>query len=183
MKPIDSRLNQGETLLTDASAFQRLFTRRHVAIFRFIYGLRGGPNEEVEDLTMKTFLKAWRSRSRFKGSEDDAFRWLLKIARNLVIDHHRRKSNQQIHLDIETQSIAGREKTPEEIVFQMEQTRTLWRILETLPSLHREMIVLRYILGWRVKDIGNYMEINENHVSVTIRRVLKQIKDKWPDHE
>jgi RNA polymerase sigma-70 factor (ECF subfamily) len=183
MKPTDSRFNQGDYLLADTSAFQSLFNQRHIAVFRFIYGLLGGPNEEVEDLTMKTFLQAWRARSRFQGNEDAAFRWLLTIARNLVIDHYRRKSNQQIHLDIETQSLTGKGKTPEEIVFQLEQTRTLWMIIETLPSLHREMIVLRYILGWRVKDIGNHLEINENLVSVTIRRILKQIKDKWPEHE
>ena len=84
--------------LKEPGVFRNLYENRHIAVFRFIYGMHGGPKEEVEDLTMKTFTRAWRSRSRFQGTEAAAFGWLLKIARNLVIDSHRRKLNPQYDL-------------------------------------------------------------------------------------
>lgn len=152
-------------------------------MFRFIYGLLGGPEEEVEDLTMKTFLKAWRSRSSFTGNEEAAFGWLLKIARNLVIDHQRSIGSREVHFDIETQAIPTPGLTPEEMVHQKEQIQILWRVLRTLPRHQGEMIVLRYILGWRVKDIGEYLEVSENTVSVSLRRILKRIRSRWSEYE
>ncbi len=125
---------------------------------------------------MKTFLRAWRSRSRFKGDEEAALKWLLRLARNLVIDHRRWKSNKPIDIDFDTQIISATGKTPEEMVFQKEQIKILWDILEALPSLQRELIVLCYILGWRVKDISEHTGMSENHISVTLRRILNQIK-------
>jgi len=183
MKTNNSRHYHEDFPLIEPGVFQSLYNNRHIAVYRFIYGLHGGPKEEVEDLTMKTFLRAWRSRSRFQGHEEAAFGWLLIIARNLVIDHQRRRSNRQYDLDIESQVIPSPGLTPEEMLFLKEQTHTLWTIIKTFPYEQREIIVLRYILGWRVKDIGHHLDMSENHVSVTIRRILKAIKNKWSEHE
>ena len=40
--------------LQDSESFSDLFAHTHLIIFRFIYGLHGGPLEEVEDLTSDT---------------------------------------------------------------------------------------------------------------------------------
>jgi DNA-directed RNA polymerase specialized sigma24 family protein len=44
----------------------------------------------------------------------------------------------------------------------------------------REILVLRYVLGWPVKRIGEYLGILENTVSVSIRRSLQRLRDRWP---
>jgi DNA-directed RNA polymerase specialized sigma24 family protein len=41
--------------------------------------------------------------------------------------------------------------------------------------------VLRYLLGWHVKQVADYLKMNENTVSVTIRRALKSLQRDWPD--
>ena len=76
--------------LRNAESFAKLYDRAHVIVFRFIYSLHGGPPQEVEDLTAETFSRAWKARHRFSGNESAAIGWLLQIARNLVIDAHRR---------------------------------------------------------------------------------------------
>lgn len=180
MKFTQPHTHPREYPLRDTGTFQSLYERKHIVVFRFIYGLHGGPKEDVEDLTMETFLRAWGSRDRFQGNEDAAVGWLLKIARNLVIDSHRQKNNRLTHLDIETHIITAPGLTTEQHLHQKEQIRTLWSLLNELSNQQREIIVLRYILGWRVKDIGQHLEMGENHVSVTIRRILKQIQGNWP---
>ena len=62
----------------------------------------------------------------------------------------------------------------------LEQQRILWDSIQALPEQHREMIVLRYMLGWRVKDIAKQLDINENTVSVNLRRILARIRRDWP---
>jgi RNA polymerase sigma-70 factor (ECF subfamily) len=161
--------------------FQHLYEHTHLAVFRYIYGLHGGPKEEVEDLTTTTYLRAWKSRYRFRGNGDAAFGWLLKIARNLVIDAYRRQVIRPNLLDIEKQITPAPGLPPEDQVHMQEQIRTLWGLIAELPNQQREIIVLRYLLDWRVKDIATYLEKNENNISVTIRRVLKRLQDEWPD--
>jgi RNA polymerase sigma-70 factor (ECF subfamily) len=182
MKHNDTQSHQEDYLLADKSTFQKFFLRRNLAVFRYIYGLHGGPKEEVEDLTMKTFTRAWRSRKRFTGSEKAAFGWILKIARNLVIDSYRREENRRGNTDIETQILPSPGKTPEELVDQEEQIHILWRMLGKLSEQEQEMIVLRYMLDWRIKDIGKHLEIKENTVSVNIRRIFQKIRNNWPEN-
>ncbi|MBW8010087.1 MAG: hypothetical protein FVQ83_02440 [Chloroflexi bacterium] len=43
------------------------------------------------------------------------------------------------------------------------------------------MIILRYILEWKVKDIGLHLDIAENTVSVIIRRARKKLRAHWVD--
>lgn len=51
---------------------------------------RMGAAAQLDDLTQEVFLRAWKSRSAFRG-EASAKTWLCKIARNLAIDNLRRK--------------------------------------------------------------------------------------------
>src|SRR4030066_2190557 len=88
--------------LQDTESFSELFSRTQIIVFRFIYGLHGGPPEEVEDLTCDTYLRAWKGWNRFSGDDHDALCWLFTIARHLVIDAHRRKKS---HLDYSSERL------------------------------------------------------------------------------
>ena len=87
--------------IQDAQAFSQLYERSHLIIYRFIYGMVGGPTEEVEDITAEAYLKAWKARHRFSGDEDAAVSWLIAISRNLVIDRYRRSKFQEYNLEEE----------------------------------------------------------------------------------
>jgi RNA polymerase sigma-70 factor (ECF subfamily) len=172
--------------LQDPEIFSDLFTRTQVIIFRFIYGLHGGPIQEVEDLTCDTFLRAWKGRDRFWGDDQDAMCWLFTIARHLVIDSHRQKKahrddNSEELDDVTINSMfSSPQFSPEEQTSNREQFKHLWKVLQSLPDDKREILVLRYILGWKVNQISKYLNKEENTVSVYIRRCLEQIRHEWP---
>ena len=117
--------------LQDADAFQLFYNRYFMTVFRFIYGLHGGPVEEIGDLTAETFLRAWKSRHQFSGSEPASLGWLLKIARNLVIDSHRRKKYRGFPDDIDQHVVQSDLQNPEEQALTREQVKILW----SLPPL------------------------------------------------
>jgi RNA polymerase sigma-70 factor (ECF subfamily) len=171
--------------LQDPESFSALYTRTHLIIFRFIYGIHGGPIQEVEDITCDTFMKAWKGRKYFSGDDQDAARWLFTIARNLVIDAYRKSKTQrheivdsldEINYDPVSISTNG---TPEEITIDHEDYQKLWVLFQKLPFERREMLVLRYMCGWHVKDIATYLEMEENTVSVYIHRSLDRIRLDW----
>ncbi|NJN45025.1 MAG: sigma-70 family RNA polymerase sigma factor [Anaerolineae bacterium] len=168
-------------------AFSQLYDRVHLLVFRYIYGLHNGPRQEAEDLTAETFTRAWNARKKFQGDESAAIGWLLKIARNLVIDTHRRAKVRpkvsDIPVDLDEALLADPDASPESQTLQREQTRILWQLLHTLSDTHREMLVLRYMLGWKVQDIGEHLSIPENTVSQTIRRQVQKLRRDWPESD
>jgi len=172
--------------LQDSVAFSQLYHSTQLAIFRFIYGLLGGPIQEVEDLTCDTFLRAWKKRKSFSGSEQDAVCWLFTIARHLVIDAYRRRKTHPADasegLDeafIDTLDLAI-QPTPEDHAASREQLQQLWKSLQSLSPDRRELLVLRYMLGWQVREIASSVHMEENTVSVYIRRSLEKIRRDWP---
>jgi len=170
--------------LHDTHAFSQLYERSQLIIFRYIYGLVGGPIQEVEDITAETFLKAWNSRQRFSGDEEAAISWLITISRNLVIDRYRRrKINTEYHLEDESVDVAIRhvQGTPlEQQIEERQQFLNLWEMIQELPIAQRELIILRYFLGWRVYRIAAYMGVPENTVSVQIRRIVERLRQSNP---
>lgn len=175
--------------LQSSDAFARLFEQHHMAVFRFIFGLSGGTLHEVEDLTAETFMRAWKARERFDGDLKYALAWLLTIARNLVIDTARRRKfrqGEQFISDIdEYQQLFLKElsESTEAQVLRHEQVKLLMHQLSYLSSERRELLILRYILGWPVKDIATHLGMVENTVSVYLHRALEKIRNNWPGSE
>ena len=54
---------------------------------------RLGQESEVEDLTARTFEKAWIAREQYRRDLAGFSTWLFKIAQNLIVDHFRSRRN------------------------------------------------------------------------------------------
>ena len=60
-------------------------------LYRFVSRRSGGSRELTEDITQETYLRAvreWRNRRR----PDNPLAWLQTVARNLLLNHYRRKT-------------------------------------------------------------------------------------------
>ena len=169
-----------EYSITDADAFAKLYELHHLTVFRYVYGLSGGPQQDAEDITAETFIRAWTTRHRFTGSKQAALGWILRIARNLIIDSSRRRRVRPEEENIDLESLLDTKSLPEIDIITREQAMILWKTLSTLPEDLREMLVLRYMLGWQVKQIALHLEITENNVSVSMRRALNRLQQGWP---
>lgn len=174
---------EDEHLIPHVEAFTRLYETTYLTVFRYIYGLSGGPLQEAEDLTAETYTRAWKNYQSFNGHEGAALGWLLRIARNLAIDLSRRRNVRNMDEDVLIELVADSLPAPEVDIIMREQIGILWKLLDTLPDNAREILVLRYILNWQVKQVAHYLEMNENNVSVTIRRALKSLQRDWPQEK
>jgi RNA polymerase sigma-70 factor (ECF subfamily) len=175
------RLFGGSATYQSAEAFSGLFERSHLLVFRYIFALHGEPQEEVGDIWLETFFRAWRSRHRFTGSEDAAIGWLLQIARNLVIDGQRKQQRHPVRHLHELEEFVAPEAMPESQLIASEQNAALWKMLDTLTPEQREMIILRYIVGWQVKQIAQHLNLPENTVAVTLKRLLTRLAQSNED--
>lgn len=162
--------------ISDPAVFAVMYENNRLSVFRYIYSFIGGSSDDAEDLTAETFIRAWKARHRFEGSMDSAIGWLLGIARRLTIDDYRRKV---IRKTSSLSSNLTADSTPEEDVLELQQQQQLLHLLNDLPVDQREILVLRYVLGWRVNQIAAHMRMSENNVSVIIHRTLAILREQW----
>lgn len=181
---VECDMSSSARFLRDKTAFEQFYDQSYLQVYRYIYGLHGGPAEDVEDITADAYMRAWKARKRFCGDRKSSYAWILTIARNLVIDSYRKnnRSIQPQQLE-DTDRFEPEDKSiihPEDELVANENQMIILEILSTLPIETREMIVLRYILGWPVKQIAEHFDMLENTVTVRIRRALTQIRKAWP---
>jgi RNA polymerase sigma factor (sigma-70 family) len=69
--------------------FARVYDQQVWRVYGFL-AYRLHDRDAAEDLTQATFERALRAWSRFDPRRASESTWLLAIARNLLIDHHRR---------------------------------------------------------------------------------------------
>lgn len=153
-----------------------MYERSRLPVYRYIYSLMGGPAADAEDLTAETFLRAWKARHDYNRDLDSAIGWLIGIAKRLVIDNHRRNLVRNI-VDLPTNIKA--DITIEEEILLLQQKQELLQLLTDLPLDQREILVLRYMLDWKVSEIAAHVELSENHVSVILHRTLASLRKKW----
>ena len=168
-----------ESAILNEAAFTNLYEETYLTVFRYVYGLSNGHQQEAEDLTAETYARAWKQRHSFQGHEQAALGWLLQIARNLVIDLARRRKTRGTAEDLDVELLIDPGLLPETDIMTREQVTTLWHLLGGLAEEVREILVLRYMLGWQVRQIAAHLGMAENTVSVTIRRALKRLQHDW----
>lgn len=161
--------------LARAEDFARFFEQSHEKVFRYVMVLTAGNQAEAEDVTAEAFLRAWEKRGQFTGSPAAALGWVIAIARNRLIDQ-RRAENAHPTQALPEDDLPEPAADLEDLLIGDEQVDAVLAALQTLPFAQRNLVTLRYALGWPVKDIAAHLGRTENAVSVDLRRALARVQ-------
>ena len=137
--------------------------------------------ERAIEIVHDTFTKVW-SYIR-NGHEIDSFKpFLYKVMNNLIIDEYRRRKELSLDAILSEEGVDEgsfaelHEGSVEELTFLLDAKKAS-ELLEELPLVYREVLVLRFVDGLGPKEISELIEESENVVSVRIHRGLKILKD------
>lgn len=156
------------------------------ALFRHAH-LRVSDRERAIDLVHDTFTKAWSYLRA--GHEIEQFRpFLYKVLNNLIIDSYRKKRDSSLDalLDQEGVDEGSFSELTESTVESLAATldgRKAFTLLESLPDVYREVIILRFVDGLGPKEIAALIEETENTVSVRLHRGLAQLRERMAKAE
>jgi RNA polymerase sigma-70 factor (ECF subfamily) len=138
---------------------------------------RLGPSADVEDLTARTFEKAWRARHRYRRDLAGFSTWLLTIARNVAIDHLRARHRYE-PLDIAA-AVPAPDHTPEQQVVQRSESERLGALLLTLEPRPRELIAMKYGAGMTNRAIADATGLSESNVGTILHRAVETLRGRW----
>jgi len=140
----------------------------------FRYRIGDGP--EAEDLTSITFEKAWRARDRYRRDLAAFSTWLLVIARNVAVDHHRQRRD---HAPLEAAASVAAGETPEELAIRRSDRDRLAQLLERLPERERELVALKYGAGLTNRAIARMTQLSESNVGTILHRTIQELRAGW----
>jgi RNA polymerase sigma factor (sigma-70 family) len=145
---------------------EALFAANHQRLFRY-FCRAVGQAEAARDLTQEVFLRV--SRTAIPSAADGELRaWLFRIARNLVLDHHRtrlRRPEPSTLLDDQSRS-------PSQDV-----NLAVNEALASLAALDRDVFLMREVAGLGYEEIAGACELTADAVRSRIHRTRLQLRD------
>lgn len=139
---------------------------------------RVGEPALAEDLTSRTFEKAWVARHRYRRDLAGFGTWLIVIARNVAIDHFRR---QRDHAPLEAAEHVAAGETPEQHAERRADAERLSALLATLPERERELIALKYGSELDNRKIARITGLSESNVGTLLHRTIQKLRAEWQD--
>jgi RNA polymerase sigma-70 factor (ECF subfamily) len=183
---IDER-NDGEliseVLRGDDALFEVLLDRYLSAAYGFAYRLVNNKSD-AEDIVQDSFLKAWKALKQY-NPEKKFITWLLAIVRNTALDHLRKKrtvpfSAMEMGEDAPPieETLVDENDLPDETFRKVEDKLFAESLLEKLPILYREVVVLRYQEDMDFKEIGEALGRPVETVKSQHHRAMRMLREQ-----
>lgn len=161
------------TAARDRLPFEQVYDQHSAAVYRFCVSQTGDP-AAAEDLAADAFTAAFAAYGRIHLDQTALRPWLFRIARNAVIDHHRRRARARRLL---VRLI--RPDPPadvEEIAGHRGELRRVIAAMLGLSARDRQLLGLRLAAGLTFAEVASVMGMREATTRVACHRALRRLR-------
>lgn len=157
----------------DKDAFAELYREHVQAIFRYVYN-RVSDRQLAEDLTGDIFTRALQGLSSYQDQGKPLLAWLYRIAHARVVDHYRRVDRRPDESDVDAVPISVTPDMDERLLRQ-QAARALRDAITYLTDEQQQVIVLRFIEGYRIEEVATVMGKKSNAIKALQHRALRSL--------
>lgn len=156
-------------------AFDDVYREFADLVFRFCV-TQVGSLAVAEEVTAETFAAAFAAYERFRPGSDPR-PWLLRIARNASVDHHRRMRRAAGLVAL----LSGRDlprsaSSVEELVERREEVRRVVTAIAALPMRDRQLVGLRLAGQLSFNEIAAITRRSPDAVRRATERALRRVR-------
>jgi RNA polymerase sigma-70 factor (ECF subfamily) len=145
-------------------------------LYTVIMRILGKENaNDIEECVSDTFLKFWQTADRYDPSKGCVKNYLVIIARNLAINRFHQINKVEI-FSIDELTLNGNEFVEELMLDHMDRD-LVRRVLKSLKPIERTIMIRRYYLCYKVKEIADSLNKDEIFVKNKLSRCRKNMKD------
>lgn len=150
-------------------------------VYKYVFCLTG--NEDItEEIVQETFLVAVKDINKFRG-ECKISTWLCQISKYIWYNKlKKQKSKNEISLDT-LQNTLFIEETLEENFCNKEQKIVLFKKLQNLDEITRNVMYLRIFGGFEYSEIAEIMNKTPNWARVVFFRGKQKLKEELENEE
>ena len=163
------------------SAFDELLARNQQQLFDFILALTRD-KDKADDLFQETFIRAIvKMKDGQYFNQGKFLYWLMRIARNLLIDDVRKqKKGQAVNIsddELLTVIDCGHPyKSREDMLVAEELSGHMRQLMDLLPDEKREVVLMRYYQGLQFKDIAEITNVSINTSLGRMRYAIRNMR-------
>ena len=161
--------------VSEAIDWDRVYGEQLPRVYNF-FRYRVGNDSTAEELTSRTFEKAWRSRRRYRHDLAAFATWLLRIARNVAIDHLRAERR---YMPLEAAGELTDGHTPEHAKIRESDIERLTRLVEDMPDREQEVLALKYGAEATNRRIAELTGLSESNVGTILHRAVETLRKLW----
>jgi RNA polymerase sigma-70 factor (ECF subfamily) len=168
----------------DELAIGALIRRYQNYVFRLCF-LVMRSEQDAEDMTQETFIRAFRALPRFEVREGASFEaWLYRIAVNACRSRMRRKWYQVLPWPSPAPDVVAEpEAQPDRRVIKDERRNEILEAIDSLGEKHRLVVILRYYAGLSNEEIAQTLSIPSGTVRSRLHTARQRLKVVLADKE
>jgi RNA polymerase sigma-70 factor (ECF subfamily) len=191
----------------DEGAFERLLAPYRRELYAHCYRILASTHD-AEDALQDALLRVWRGLGSFKDRGGGALRaWLYRIATNAALDLIGRRRRRLLPRDYgaasgpdqppgdpvgeavwleplaeETVAVEDAAPGPDETLEERESLELAFvAAIQELPARQRAVLILREVLGFSAKEVGDTLETSVPSVNSALQRARKVVDDRVPE--
>ena len=145
--------------------FQAFLDEHRTPVLAYLRAMVGP--SDADDCFQETFMAALRSYETLDGANPRA--WVMTIARNKAIDHHRATGRRPLPKGDDLPDVAAPARA--------EHDPELWAAVAELPDRQREAVGLRFAADLRYREIAGAMDTTEEAARRSVHEGLKKLRE------
>jgi RNA polymerase sigma-70 factor (ECF subfamily) len=158
----------------DGVAWEEIVQAYSRRIFNLAYRFTSNP-DAAEDLTQEVFIRIYRTLDQYDPKQGDLANWLMRLARNLIIDdyRHRQRNPQNTMADTVDDHQYHLRSVGNSAHKQMERRELAAQVqegIDKLPGDLKTCVILRDIEEMTYQEIVDVLQIPEGTVKSRINR-------------
>lgn len=164
--------------------FESIYEEHSDRVYKLAYRYVNHP-EDSKEIVQETFLKIYQHINDFRRLErEEIIAMIVIYTKNTALDFLR-KRNRRINAgslsyddedEVKEYDIPDTQATPEEIVISKELKERLGKYIGLLPERQREVIIFKYYLNLKDKEIADILSIDESAVSSRVNRAKSKLR-------
>jgi RNA polymerase sigma-70 factor, ECF subfamily len=158
-----------------------------------------GSTFDADDAVQETMVRAWQAAGSFEG-RSSVRSWLYRIATNVCLDSLRSRQRRALPMDLSApvpsstppekmlpettwiEPIPDADLDPAERAVAQDTIRIAFiAALQHLPPKQRAVLILREVLGFSAKEVGETLETSVPSVNSALQRARKTVGERLPE--
>jgi len=158
--------------------FSQIYDQYIQSIYRFVF-IKTNSQFTAEDLTAEVFTKLWE---KFQEGRkiDNPKAFLYQSARNIVIDHYRKKGSNPVSPMNEDIEIADNTDMQEDAI-KMADMRMIQHGISQLKDDYQNAVIWYYLDQMPIADVAKTLNKSEGATRTMLSRAVQELKDMTGD--
>ncbi|MEW4487162.1 sigma-70 family RNA polymerase sigma factor [Thalassoglobus sp. JC818] len=170
----------------DQSAWESLYDRHSVRVWKYVARLLGEPGETVAEVVQEVFLAAIKGIDHYDNQIGTVWQWLTGIAHRQVADHFRRKARHRREKEPavvrHVSMIAQADELSENPVAALQQSEVAERVRMVLGEISSEyaaLLMARYMDRRSVQELQELFSGSSNSIRSKLRRARAEFQQAY----